>query len=176
MKLNAQESRTWRANLSIFESRVRLEIIKILMEVDRLCMSDIARELEKRGFHMNLPAVVKHVQKLEKIEILRGASGSLTDEPDARKTIYTLQGKERVKRIMNQLTNIENLLESGIAFNETAKMLLKVMSRGRRASKEELEQLRSQLIKCESRKIRKHLTEEEKENIELWKTMLAKTS
>ena len=173
---NAQQIRRRREDLSILrilENEARVEIIKTLLEVEGLCLSDIARELEKKGFRMNLPGVVKHVQRLEGVQILRSESGRLSDEPDARKTIYSLRGKERIKKIMNQLIHVRNLLESNITFSETATLALRIQTRGSRVTEEEVERLKSSLARCESEEIIKHLTEDEKTNVELWKMMLA---
>jgi len=121
---------------------------------------------------MRLPAVVKHVQRLEEAGILRSESGRLTDQPDARKTMYILQGKERVKKVMNQLNNISNSLESGATYNETAKLALMIQTTRRTATEEEIEELKSLIAKCESEEVNRHLTIEEKKNIKLWKMML----
>jgi repressor of nif and glnA expression len=163
---------TWKF-LSLFEDEARVQIIKILQKSEKLCLSDIAKLLEKEGYTMRLPAVVKHVQKLEEAGILRSESGRLTDKPDARKTMYILQGKERVKKVMNQLNDIMNTLESGATYNETAKLALMIQTTRRTATEEETEKLKSLISKCESEEISPHLTTEEKENIKLWKTMLA---
>ena len=158
--------------LGVFENEKRMEIIKILLKADALCLSDIAKELEKNGYQMNLPGVVKHVQKLQQAKILRSESGSLADEPDARKTIYTLHGKKRVEKIMNQLTNVRNLLESARIFNEAAEVALRIQTKRGRATEEEIRKLESSLTICESPKVTKNLTEDEKRNVELWKKIL----
>jgi hypothetical protein len=121
---------------------------------------------------MRLPAVVKHVQKLEEVGILRSESGRLTDEPDARKTMYILQGRERVKKVMNQLNDIRNTLESGATYNETEKLALMIQTTRRTAAEEETKKLKSLIARCESEEVNRHLTIEERENIKLWKTML----
>jgi len=158
--------------LGVLENEKRLQIIRILLKFDRLCLSDIARELEKAGYQMRLPGVVKHVQRLEEAKILRSESGSLSDEPDARKTIYSLQGKERAQEIIRQLDKITNLLASCTTFNETAKLALRIQANARRATEEEIEELRHSIARCESKMVNRYLTEEEKGNIELWKMML----
>lgn len=135
-------------------------------------MSDIARELEKRNYRINLPGIVKHVQKLEQARILRSESGSLADEPDARKTIYTLHGKKRIQKIMSIMSDISRLLESNIAFSETAELALRIQAR-LKATEEEIEKLRTSIRECESGEISKYLTGDEKTNVKLWKTMLA---
>lgn len=161
----------WRP-LRVFQNEARLEIIKVLLEFEELCLSDIARKLEEKGYRMNLPGVVKHVQRLEKAQILRSKSGRVSDEPDARKTIYTLQEKERIKEIMRQLANIRISLESGAIFSEAAKLALSIQSQLSRTTEEELKKLKSSLERCESKEVYKHLSEDEKTNIELWKMML----
>lgn len=52
--------------------------------------------------------------------ILRSESGGLTDEPDARKTICILVGKERVEKIMNMI--IDELVEGKVIHGETVVM------------------------------------------------------
>jgi DNA-binding transcriptional ArsR family regulator len=163
--------RAWKF-LSLFEDETRVQIIKILQKSEKLCLSDIARLLEKGGHTMRLSAVVKHVQKLEEAGILRSESGKLTDEPDARKTMYILQGRERVKKVMNQLSNIRNSLESGVTYSETAKLALMIQTTRRTAAEEETEELKSLIVTCESEEVNTQLTAEERENIKLWKTML----
>jgi len=158
--------------LKVLQNEARLQIIKALLEVEELCLSDIARKLEEKGYRMNLPAVVKHVHRLEEAQILRSRSGRVSDEPDARKTIYSLQEKERMNEIMTQLTSIRILFESGAIFSETAKLALRIQSNLSRATEEELKNLKSSLARCESKEIYKHLTEDEKTNLELWKMIL----
>lgn len=65
-----------------------------------------------------------------------------------------------------------DLLESCVAFNEAAKLALRIQATGRGATEEEMEKLKSLLGKCESEEVNKHLTEDEKNNIKLWKMML----
>jgi DNA-binding transcriptional ArsR family regulator len=93
-----------------------VQIIEMLLKVERMSLSDIAGELEKRGLGMSLSGVMKHAKELERAGILRSA---LADEPDARKTIYTLDGRERVKKIMKHLSEVASLLETGKIFCET---------------------------------------------------------
>jgi predicted transcriptional regulator len=104
--------------ISFLENEARIQVLKMLLKLDRLCQTDIARELYKMGYQMKFPAVIKHVRKLERARLLRSGS----DESDHRKTFYALQSKERVQEIMRCLTRIRNLLASSSTFEETARL------------------------------------------------------
>jgi hypothetical protein len=92
---------------------------------------------------------------------------------DARKTLYTLQGKERVEKILQQLeTNVADPLEAGVIFSETAKLARQVQGVGAPVTKEEQRRLEPLLAKCESEKIHGYLTEDERKKVKLWRMML----
>jgi hypothetical protein len=104
---------------------------------------------------------------------VRRESGIFTEKPDARKTIYLLEGKERVERILGQLENdIGNLLLVGVVFSETARLVRKVQEIGPRLVKEERKRLESLVVQCESEKVYGRLTEDEKKKVKLWRMMI----
>jgi len=122
---------------------------------------------------MTLPGVLKHMKELEEAGIVRRESGAFIEKPDARKTIYMLEGKERVQKIMNQLeVSIGGMLKAGVLFRQTANLARKIQGIGRRPTTQEKEKLKSLLHQCEKKEISKHLTEDEKKKIKLWKMML----
>jgi len=160
--------------LLVFANRVRVEIVKLLLQFEWLSLSEIAEKLESDyGWKMTLPGVLKHMKGLEDAGIVRHESGIFAEKPDARKTLYMLEGKERVEKILQQLEDtLTNLLVAGIIFSETAELARKVQWRGDRLFKEERERLESLLARCESEKVESYLTEDEKKKIKLWRMMM----
>jgi DNA-binding Lrp family transcriptional regulator len=135
-------------------------------------LSEIAEKLEHdQGRKITLPGVLKHMKKLEKAGIVRQESGIYLKEPDARKTIYLLEGKERVEKILKQLeTSVGDLLRAGVIFSRTAKLARKIQGITPRHTGER-ERLESLLAQCESEKIYSYLTEDEKKKVKLWRMM-----
>lgn len=160
--------------LLVFANRVRVEIVRLLLQFEWMCLSEIAEKLESDyGWKMTLPGVLKHMKELEDAGIVRHESGIFAEKPDARKTLYMLEGKERVEKILQQLEDtLTNLLVAGIIFSETAKLARNVQWRGDRLFKEERERLESLLARCESEKVESYLTEDEKKKIKLWRMMM----
>lgn len=168
-----REASFWKL-LSVFENETRIEIIKLLLQIEWRSLSDIQRELAKRKREMTLPGVLKHMRELETAGLVRRESGAFIEQPDARKTLYILEGKERVEKIMNQLeSSIGSLLKSSVTFSETAKLARRIQRMGSRTTKKDIEGLKSLLKKCESEEIKPHLTEDERKKIRLWNMMLS---
>jgi len=160
--------------LTVFENQVRIEIVRLLLQVEWRSLSDIAGKLAEKGWKMSLPGVLKHMKELEKSGIVRRESGAFMDKPDARKTIYMLEGKERVEKILNTLENdVGTRLKVGVLFGRTAKLARKVQGMGGQTREKEKELLAALLAECESETIEKYLTEDERKKIRLWKTMLS---
>ena len=159
--------------LRAFDNKVRVEIVKLLFQFEWRSLSDIARALEKdHGWKMTLPGVLKHMKELESAGIIRSVSGVYAKIPDARKTIYLLEGRERVEKIMEQFeSNILAPLQAGLTYSETAKLARKVQGLESRLDKEEQRRLEILLTQCESEKVYTHLTEDEKKKLKLWKMM-----
>jgi predicted transcriptional regulator len=174
MTSSTDERDFWKL-LHVFENKVRLEIIKLLLQLEWRSLSDISKKLESDvGVKITLPGVLKHMRELEKAGIVRHESGIYSERPDARKTIYMLQGRERVQKIMDLLANnLAKVLKAGIAFTETAKLARRLQGVGRRMTDEEKESLKTLIAHCESKEINTLLTEDEKKKIRLWKMMVA---
>lgn len=160
--------------LHVFESEIRRGIVRLLLQFEWRSLSDIARGLERDfGRKITLPGVLKHMKELEDAGLVRRESGIFIEKPDARKTIYLLEGKERVERILGQLENdVGNLLLVGVVFSETAKLVRKVQEIGPRVAKEERKRLESLLVQCESEKVYSCLTEDERKKVRLWRMMI----
>jgi predicted transcriptional regulator len=160
--------------LHVFENNVRIEIVKLLLQFEWRSLSDIAERLGSTyGRKMTLPGVLKHMKELEAAGIVRHESGIYAEKPDARKTIYLLEGKERVEKILHQLENsVGNLLRAGVIFSETAKLARKVQGTGIRLVKEEKKRFESLLAQCESERVASCLTEDEKKKVKLWRMMM----
>jgi len=169
-----KEFESWKL-LNIFQNKVRLEIIRLLLRLEWRSLSDIARKLDdKFGWKMSLPGLLKHMRELEDAGIVRHESGIYAEKPDARKTIYILEGKERVQKILNQLEhNVIQPLIAGVTFNQTAKLARKLQGMGQRSTREERERFKSLIAKCESKEVSMDLTEDEKKKLKIWKIMLA---
>lgn len=160
--------------LHVFDNKVRVEIIKLLLQLEWRSLSDIAEKLKtNQGRKMTLPGLLKHMKELENAGIVRHVSGVYAEKPDARKTIYLLEGKERVKKILKQLeNNILNPLYAGLIYSETAKLARKVEGLGSNLDPVEKRRLQLFLSRCESENVDTHLTEDEKKKIKLWRMMM----
>jgi len=161
--------------LHIFESKIRVEIVRLLLQFEWRSLSDIAKKLERDfGWKITLPGLLKHMRELENAGIVRHESGIFAEKPDARKTIYLLEGKERVERILQHLqNNVGSLLVAGVIFSETAKLMRKVQGMGLRLVEGERKRLESLLAQCESEEVYSFLTEDEKKKVRLWRMMIA---
>ena len=160
--------------LRVFANKARVAVVKLLAQLEWRSLSEIAEKLESDyGWKMTLPGLLKHMKELEDAGIVRHESGVFAQVSDARKTIYTLQGKERVEKILQQLQeNVANPLEAGLIFSETAKLARQVQGVGAAVSKEEQRHLKSLLDECETERIRSYLAEDEKKKVKLWRMMM----
>ena len=160
--------------LHVFENRVRVEIIKLLLRFEWRSLSDIARKLESdANIRITLPGVLKHMKELEKAGIVRHESGIYSERPDARKTIYVLQGKDRVQRVMELLEkDMAAILNAGIVFAEASRLARRLQGVGRKISGDEQESLKVLIAKCESGEVDIYLTDDEKKKVRLWKMMI----
>lgn len=160
--------------LRIFGNKIRVEILKLLLDFEFRSLSEIAESLKKRGWKITLSGVLKHMKELEKAGLIRHEAGIFAEKPDARKTIYFLEGKERVKKILGQLEDdIIGPLRAGIVFSEVAKISRQMLGMGNNISREEKKRLESLLAECELEEIFNYLTEDEKKKLKLWKMMLS---
>lgn len=160
--------------LRVFESKIRVEIVRLLLQFEMISLSGISRKLEGHyGRKITLPGLLKHMKELEDAGMIQKESGAFLPTPDARKTMYLLEGRERVEKILQQLEgNVMNLLMAGVIFNETAKLARRVQRIERKLVKEERERLESLLAQCESEKVYSHLTDSEKKKVKLWRMMM----
>lgn len=160
--------------LGVFENRVRVEIVKLLLELEFRSLSEIAASLENRGWKMTLSGVLKHMRELEKAGLVRHEPGIFAEKPDARKTLYFLEGRERVEKVLRQLENdIVNPLRAGVIFGETAKIARRVQGMRHGLVNKEKVRLESLLDECESEKVYGYLTEDEKKKLKLWRMMMS---
>jgi len=160
--------------LGIFKSKVRVKIIELLLGFEFRSLSEIAGSLENSGWKMTLSGVLKHMKELEKAGLVRHESGIFVEKPDARKTIYFLEGRERVEKMLRQLeTDIVNSLRAGVLFNETAKVARRIQGMRHGLIEKEKEHLKSLLTECESEKIYRYLTEDEKKKLKFWRMMMS---
>lgn len=160
--------------LRIFENKARVAVVRLLLQFEWRSLSEIAQKLDSDyGCRMSLPGLLKHMRELEDSGIVRQESGALAKVSDARKTIYTLEGKNRVEKVLQQLEdNVVNPLLAGLVFSETAKLARKVQGMGATVAREERRRLESQLTSCESEKIFRYLSEDEKKKVKLWRMMI----
>lgn len=160
--------------LRVFEGKIRVEIVRLLLQFEMISLSGIARKLESQyGRRITLPGLLKHMKELEDAGIVQKQSGAFLPKPDARKTIYLLEGRERVENILQQLErNVMNLLLAGVIFSETTKLARRVQRTEQGLVKEERERLESLLAQCESEKVYSHLTDSEKKKVKLWRMMI----
>ncbi|MCK4314039.1 winged helix-turn-helix transcriptional regulator [Candidatus Bathyarchaeota archaeon] len=158
----------------MFKSEVRRRIIKLLLQLEWRSLSDIAEKLENDySLKITLPGLLKHMRQLEETGIVRHESGVFAKKPDARKTVYMLEGKERVEKLLMQLEeNVGNLLNAGVIFSKTAKKARIIQRMEPHMLKKEIDSFESLLAKCESKKVNSCLTEDEKKKVKLWRMMM----
>ena len=174
MKKSLKEPKFWNI-LKVFENEVRVEIIRLLLQFEWQSLSEIAKKLEKNfGWKMTLPGLLKHMKELEDAGIVRHESGIYADKPDARKTIYILEGKERIQKVLKLLEEkVAGPLMAGVIFNETSKLARRLQGIEGRSTREEREVLKSLISTCESNEIEAYLTEDEKKKLKLWKMLMS---
>lgn len=134
-------------------------------------LSDLVRMLERdHGLKITISGVFKHMKILEKAGLVHYKSGifSANGEPDARKTIYLLEGRQRVKKILQLEEQAVDLLRTGLLFKRTAEVARKVEGIGPRY-REERKLLESWLDQLEEEGKSGNLTEDEKEKVRLWR-------
>jgi DNA-binding transcriptional ArsR family regulator len=160
--------------LRVFENKVRVAIVRLLLQFEWRSLTEIAEKLETvYGYKMSLPGVLKHMRELQDAGIVRQESGVFAKVSDARKTIYTLEGKKRVEKTLQQLEdNVANPLLAGLVFRETAELARKVEGVGSMVVRGERTRLESLLQLCESEKTFSHLTEDERKKVKLWRMMM----
>lgn len=161
--------------LRVFGNKARVAIVRLLLQFEWRSLSEIAEKLESDyDCKMSLPGLLKHMKELESAGIVRQESGVFAKVSDARKTIYTLEGKKRVEKVLQQLEdNVANPLLAGLVFSETAKLARKIQGIGAMVAKEEKKRLESLLELCESEKTFSYLTEDETKKVKLWRMMMA---
>jgi hypothetical protein len=165
---------SWK-RLRVFDSKIRVAVIRLLLQFEWRSLSEIAQKLDSDyGYRMSLPGLLKHMRELEGAGIVRQESGLFAKVSDARKTIYTLEGKRRVETMLQQLEeNVANPLMAGLVFSETADLARKIQGMGAIVTREERRRLSSLLESCESEKVFNYLTEDEKKKVQLWKMMMS---
>lgn len=160
--------------LSVFSNKTRVEIVRILLELEYRSLSEIAERLEQRGYRMTLPGVIKHMRELEEAGVVRHESGAFAKKPDARKTIYFLEGRERIKKLLKDLENdVLGPLQAGVVFSETAGLAREVQRMNMELAKKDRRLLESLLAKCELDDVYRHLTDDEKKKLRLWRMMMS---
>ncbi len=159
--------------LGVVQNAARVEMLKVLLEFELCSLSEIARILEKRGWKMTLSGVLKHIRELEKAGLVRSEPGIFAKTPDARKTIYFLEGRERVQQILEHLqSDVLDLLWAGLVFYQTLQMAHQVQSM-RHAASGDKSRFVSLLDECESESVYPHLTDDEKKKLKLWRLILS---
>jgi len=135
-------------------------------------LSDVVHTLERDyGLKITISGVFKHMKILEKAGLVRHESGGITDaleEPDARKTIYMLEGRERVAKILQLDEQVVDLLGTGLMFKKTAELARKVRGIGPRY-RDKRKLLEHWLDQLEKEIELGNLTEDEKEKVKLWR-------
>jgi DNA-binding transcriptional ArsR family regulator len=161
--------------LRVFDNKVRVAIVRLLLQFEWRSLSEIAQKLESNyGYKMSLPGLLKHMRELEDAGIVRQESGLFAKVADARKTIYTLEGRRRVEGMLQQLEeNVANPLMAGLVFCETAGLARRIQGIEAGATREERRRLSSLLGSCESKKVFDYLTEDERKKVQLWRMMMS---
>jgi hypothetical protein len=159
--------------LGVFGSEVRAGILKTLLKSDFRSLSEIASFLAEHGWRMTLSGALKHMRELEKAGLVRHEPGIFAKTPDARKTIYFLEGRERISKIMEHLeADVKDPLKAGLIFHETGEVARAIQGMRHELLRGEKERLESLLAQCESENISRFLTDDEKKKLRFWRMML----
>lgn len=163
-----------RVQLGVFESNVRIEIIESLLKYELMSLSEIRKNLkETYDRKITLPGLLRHMHELENVGIVRQESGGFLPTPDARRRVYMIQGKERVRDILQSWDRLNTKLSAGMAFSDLTKIARNVFSTGTIPQPRERNILEKMMEKCESEEIVCHLMDDEKKKLKFWKMMLS---
>jgi hypothetical protein len=167
------EKEIW-AELGVFENKARIEVIQLLLNYEIMSLSEICKKLkETYNRNITLPGLLRHMNELETAGIIHQESGGFLQVPDARKRVYVIQGKDRVKQILWSWSELSKKLAASKIFSEVTKTARYVFAAGTIPQPRESQALGSLLEKCESEEIASSLTEDEKKKLKFWKMMLA---
>lgn len=163
------EGNCWKI-VKIFGSEVRVQILRLLLKGEIASLSDILRLLEKNyGIKLTISGLFKHMKVLEKTGLIRHESGGLAlKEPDARKTIYLIENKERVQRILKLEEQVVAHMRIALMFKKASEIAREIRGIGP-AYEKERKLLEAWLEKLEKERELGNLTEEEEDKIKLWK-------
>jgi hypothetical protein len=116
------------------------------------------------------------MRELENAGLVKHEPGIFLDIPDARKTMYFLEGRERVEKLLQGLElGVMDPLVAGLVFSETGKLAREIAGTRRGLTEKEKERLNSLLVECESENVFRHLTGDEKKKLKLWRMMMSIT-
>ena len=160
--------------LGAFENKARIEIIHLLLNYEIMSLSEICHKLnETYNRKLTLPGLLRHMRKLEDVGLVRQESGGFLPNPDARRRVYLIQGKERVEKILQSWSELSETLKASTAFSKLTRMARTVFSRGMIPLGKDAAAFEKLLESCESEEIYANLTEDEKKKLKFWKMMLA---
>jgi hypothetical protein len=169
------DNESW-AQLGVFESKARLEIIESLLKHEIMSLSEIRKKLkEMYDRQITLPGLLRHMHELENVGIVRQESGGFLATPDARRRVYIIQGEGRVKEILQNWEKLNMKLTAGITFNELTKVARSVFATGTIPQLKERKVLERMIEKCESEEVSCHLMDDEIKKLKFWKMMLSST-
>ena len=115
------------------------------------------------------------MDELEIAGIVRRESGLYLEEPDPRKKVYLIQGKERVTGIMQVWSELGLKLAASIEFNKLARVARDVFAGGTVPQEKELKNLECYILRCEEEWIFSNLTEHEEKKLKFWKLWMSST-
>ena len=165
-----------RVQLGVFESKARIEIIETLLNFEIMSLSEICKQLkETYARKITLPGLLRHMHELEKVGIVRQESGGFLPAPDARRQVYIIEGKERVKEILLSWEKLNKKLMAGIMFSELTKVARNVFASGTIPQDRERKMLEKMIEQCEAEEVACHLMDYEKKKIIFWKMMISST-
>lgn len=166
--------------LKVFDNKTRMEILDLLLNYEIMSLSEMHikfEEIYKRK--ISLPGLLRHTRELENVGIIRQESGGFSHLPDARRRVYIIQGKDRVKEILQSWAKLNTKLRAGMSFNELAKVarsVFGIFATGTIPQPNERKMLEIMIEKCESEDVLCHLMEDEKKKLKFWKDRLKKLS
>jgi DNA-binding transcriptional ArsR family regulator len=169
------EDKSW-VQLGVFQSKTRIEILELLLKYEISSLSEICKKLKEiYDLKITLPGLLRHMHELEKVGIVRQESGGFLPTPDSRKRVYIIQGKDRVKEILQSWEKLNMKLTAGIAFNELTKVARNVFATGTIPQPKDRKILERMIEKCESEEVKCHLMDDEMKKLKFWKMMLSST-
>lgn len=160
----------WGDLLRVFMNETRVEILRLFFGSRWLTLGEIKQKLQTQHHRkISTPGVLKHVKELEKSGIIKAEwkGGWRLEQSDARKTLYKMEGKKRVKHVLQLLENeIAKSLIAGEIVQKIEHLTMEVQKLGP-GIREKMALLENLISESEDHQISCCLDDDDKKKVEL---------